>query len=353
MSVNTQKQQLKEGHRNLKEDLVTHCKYALNSCFKNIASPGFVPENIAIFGSYLTISLLFVFDVITDPTISFHLLYIFPLTFIALHSSRTSLVAGAVILSISLQIGELHFFQDSALRIPVYLFLFIAFSNIICTLVARYSRAHALEVKHLSTLDPLTHLCNRRGLDKAMETEAVQQRRYGDCGGHLSLAVLDLDGFKGLNDSMGHKTGDKALILLADILRNQIRQTDTIARLGGDEFVVLMPNTQASDCHALCHLLCHTIRTRITESFSYPLSASIGFTTVEHPAEASIDILSVADKALYRAKASGKGCVVRGYVEVEAQERQRLAQEPENSEQSENNQCKSIPLYDGKNGQLA
>jgi diguanylate cyclase (GGDEF)-like protein len=114
---------------------------------------------------------------------------------------------------------------------------------------------------------------------------------------------------------MGHQAGDMALVLLSDILRSYTRQTDTIARQGGDEFVVLMPNTQASDCHALCLLLCHTIRTRLTEAFSCPISASIGFTTSENSNDISVDMLSVADKALYRAKALGKNCVVRGYAE--------------------------------------
>lgn len=112
---------------------------------------------------------------------------------------------------------------------------------------------------------------------------------------------------------MGHKAGDKALILLADILRKHTRQTDVVARLGGDEFVILMPNTKATDCDALFHSLCHIIGTKMTEIISYPITASIGFTTIEHWTEVSGDILSVADKALYRAKASGKGCVVRGY----------------------------------------
>ena len=309
MTVITQEQEFKKGHRNVKVEQTITFKHALHFCLKNITAPGMVPENVAIVSSYLTVVLLFGLDAISDPAISFHLLYVFPLAFIALHSSRTDLVAGAVALSVSLEVCELLFFQDRAVSMPAYLFLLIAFSNMICALVARYSRAHTLEVNHLSTMDPLTHLCNRRGFDKAMEMEVVRQRRYKD---HFSLAMIDLDGFKGLNDSKGHKEGDSALILLADILRNQIRQTDTIARLGGDEFVVLMPNTQASDCHALCHLLCQTIRTTLTAHFSYPISASIGFTTVENQAEARIDILSVADKALYRAKAAGKGCVVRG-----------------------------------------
>lgn len=317
MPATMQEQQLEDNHQNLIEERGAHLKYVINSCLKNIASPGSLSENSVIAASYLAILFIFVLDVISDPVISFHLLYIFPLTFIALHSSQNSLVTAAVALSISLQLCELLCFRDWTLKSPVYLFLLIAFSSIICTLVARYSRAYTLEVKHLSTIDPLTHLCNRRGLAKAMEIEAVRQRRYSDLGGHFSLALLDLDGFKGLNDSMGHKAGDKALILLADILRNQIRQTDTIARLGGDEFVVLMPNTRAADCQTLCHLLCQTIRLRLTEEFSYPLSASMGFTTCENSTEISIDMLSVADKGLYRAKALGKGCVVREFAENE------------------------------------
>jgi diguanylate cyclase (GGDEF)-like protein len=312
MSVTMQEQLLKEGNRILKKERAILFKFSLNGYFKNIASPGYVPENIAIFGSYLAISLLFVLDVISDTATSFHLLYIFPLTLIALHSSRSSLVAGTVAFAISLQVCELLFFQDRVLGIPVSLFLIIAFSNIVCALVVRYVRVHTLEVKHLSTTDPLTHLFNRRGFDKAMETEIVRQRRYD---GLFSLAMIDLDGFKSLNDTMGHQAGDKALTIVADILCNQMRKTDTTARLGGDEFVILMPNTQASDCHALCHVLCHTICTRLTEAFSYPLSASIGFTTIENSTEASTDILSVADKALRQAKALGKNCVVREYAE--------------------------------------
>jgi diguanylate cyclase (GGDEF)-like protein len=315
MSVNTQEQHVKEDNRTLKKEWTAHFKRALNFCFRNIVSPGNVSESIVIFSSYLAISLIFVLDVISDPVNSFHLLYIFPLTFIAMHSSRTKLVTGAVALSISLQVCELLFLQDRIIEIPVNLFFLIAFSNIICALIARHSRTYVLEIKRLSTIDPLTQLCNRRGLDKAMEMEVVRQRRYG---GHLSLAVLDLDGFKGLNDTMGHKAGDKALILLADILRKQIRKTDSIARLGGDEFVVLMPNTDASDCNALCHLLCHTIRLMLTEVLSYPLSVSIGFTSIttsENLTEVPVYILSIADKALYRAKELGKDCVVRGYAE--------------------------------------
>ncbi len=127
------------------------------------------------------------------------------------------------------------------------------------------------------------------------------------------MVMIDLDDFKGLNDTMGHQTGDKALVALAKILRVHTRQTDTVARLGGDEFVILMPNTKAIDCESLCHSLCQSISKNLTAEFSYSMSASIGFMTAEHWMDSADDILAIADHALYRAKSFGKNCVVRGY----------------------------------------
>jgi diguanylate cyclase (GGDEF)-like protein len=285
-------------------------KTLLSSCLTRITSPGSIPENITFIGSYLVISFIFLLDILTSPEITFHLLYIFPLTFIALHSSQKNLVIGAATFAISLQFIGLFFFHKQALENQICLFSIIAFSNIICVFLTRYSRANTMEAKHLSIIDPLTQLYNRLALKNALDAEVIWQRRYG---GHFSVAMIDLDGFKGLNDSMGHKAGDQALVLLADILRSHTRQTDTIARQGGDEFVMLMPNTKAVDSDALCNSLCHTIGERLTEDMSYPITASIGVVTIEHWTEVSGDILAVADKALYRAKASGKGCVCREY----------------------------------------
>ena len=306
MQLISPEQQLESSHHST-QNRAAFLKNVLDICFKNIVAPSFFPENVIHFASYLAISFIFLLDVITGSEVAFQLLYVFPVTLIALHSSRTSLVACSVVLSVSLQFTELLVFQN---QVSIYLFFIIATSNSIVVLASRYFRDSMLEAKRLSTIDPLTCLCNRRTLDKVLSAEMIRQRRYG---GHLSVVLLDLDGFKGLNDSKGHKAGDAALVLLADILRNHTRQTDTIARLGGDEFVILMPNMAAIDCNALCHLLCHTIGTKMNELISYPVTASIGFIAIENSNEVTSDILTVADRAMYQAKATGKGCVARGY----------------------------------------
>jgi diguanylate cyclase (GGDEF)-like protein len=182
----------------------------------------------------------------------------------------------------------------------------ILLSNATIALTARLARTNYLKYKILSTADPLTNLCNRRALDIAIERETERQKRYG---GTFSIALIDLDGFKGLNDSMGHLAGDKALQLVGEVLSENTRQTDTISRIGGDEFVILMPNTEKADCEALCQSLCSKIANRMADA-SFEITASIGCTTFTQPPEFQSDILHKADKAMYLAKGNGKCCVV-------------------------------------------
>ena len=92
--------------------------------------------------------------------------------------------------------------------------------------------------------DPLTGTLNRKGMDEAIETEASRARRHGS---KLCLALLDIDNFKKLNDSLGHAAGDAALVHLARVVEETIRPEDTLARYGGEEFVILLPNTALED----------------------------------------------------------------------------------------------------------
>ena len=277
--------------------------------FKSIGIPGFIPENVAVFGSFLLILLLSPIDAITGPQVSLHVFYIFPLTLIAFRSSKNSLVIAATVLAISLQVLALISFDKVNIATKIYLLCMIVLSNITIVVVARFARINTQEVARLATMDPLTNLYNRRALDIALDLEIVRQRRYG---GYFSVALIDLDGFKKLNDSMGHEAGDNALILLSKLLIKLTRESDTIARIGGDEFVILMPKTQASDCEGLCVLLCEQIANTM-QAAGFILGASIGYTTIEHPPTRSKEVLIIADKAMYEAKSRGKGCVVRGY----------------------------------------
>jgi len=283
-------------------------KKHLSDYLKRFASPGYVPENLAIVLSYLTILLIFPLDIITGSQISLHVIYVFPLILIALHCTSINYVKGAVGLSILVQFLTLLTFNDDSLAVKAFLFCLFFLSDIILVLITRYARFNILEAERLSTTDPLTHLSNRRALENALASESMRQRRYG---GGFSLVLIDLDGFKTINDTRGHPDGDKALVLLANILRSNTRNSDMVFRIGGDEFVVLMPNTGDNDCKKLCEGFCQTIAEEMANA-TFRVTASIGYTTVENVPEFSVDILTIADKAMYIAKTTGKSRVVRG-----------------------------------------
>ncbi len=184
---------------------------------------------------------------------------------------------------------------------------FIGIAGLLLVVVlARAAREHHLETLLLATHLPLTKLHNRRSFELIAEMELARQRRYG---GVFSLAVIDLDGIKRLNDSRGHHVGDLALKLLADLLRENTRKTDSTARLGGDEFAILMPVTRNSDSTVLCQHLSLAIASRKADA-GFAITASIGHTTFEQAPESMLDALQNADKTMYAAKASGKGCAI-------------------------------------------
>ncbi len=148
----------------------------------------------------------------------------------------------------------------------------------------------------------MTGLLNRRSFETIAKLEIERMKRNG---GVFSLALLDLDGFKSLNDSSGHHAGDLALQLLATILREKLRHTDTIARLGGDEFVILMPYTTAPECGSLCQHLSMRIAAQMAAS-AFPVTARIGCTTYLQAPESMSAALQKADRAMYAAKTGGK-----------------------------------------------
>ena len=156
--------------------------------------------------------------------------------------------------------------------------------------------------------DFLTGALNRKGLDEALQKEVSRQQRHG---GDLSIALLDIDNFKQINDIRGHVVGDAALVHLATVIQETIRPQDTFARFGGEEFVVLLPNTRVEDAvKAMTR-----VQRELTRKFFMAnndkvlITFSCGVADVT-PAEDPYEALSRADAAMYMAKRSGKNMVI-------------------------------------------
>lgn len=165
--------------------------------------------------------------------------------------------------------------------------------------------AHASElVRH----DALTGALNRKGMDEALESEVGRLRRQR---GSLSLALLDIDNFKKLNDSLGHAVGDAALVHLTKVTHEAIRPQDTLARYGGEEFVVLLPNTPLEDAVSAMVRVQRELTRRffLHNNDKVLITFSCGVAELRGD-ETPYDALKRADQAMYLAKRAGKNRVV-------------------------------------------
>jgi diguanylate cyclase (GGDEF)-like protein len=173
----------------------------------------------------------------------------------------------------------------------------------------RRLQATVSQLEGLVYVDPLTGLSNRRYLETRLQQELAQHRRQG---GSLSVLVLDLDGFKRLNDEHGHQEGDRALQWLGGFLRRTTRASDVCCRLGGDEFVVLLPGTATNEAALFAARL-----KRCAAEQDSPVGFSVGCATARR-GDDSRQLLERADGAMYADKRSGAANVV-----VLAQRRER------------------------------
>lgn len=158
------------------------------------------------------------------------------------------------------------------------------------------------QLENLALTDELTGLLNRRGFMNTLRRELGQSRRNKK---HSALFVmLDLDGFKQINDTYGHAVGDAYLQSVATVLLNEVRSTDFVARLGGDEFALLLTGICAKDAGRRLEKLDQTLNARVMHShgLSLPLCASFGFALVSE-SETAESLFVTADMKLYSNKA--------------------------------------------------
>lgn len=164
------------------------------------------------------------------------------------------------------------------------------------------------ETSELVRHDPLTGVLNRKGIDEAIEREISVMRRRGT---PLCIALLDIDNFKQLNDTFGHRTGDEALQHLVGVIRDDLRPEDTVGRYGGEEFIILLPDTTEELGMEIITRLQRTLTKRffLTGNKRLLITFSAGLSRMlpdEDPAEA----IDRADRAMYAAKRAGKNRVL-------------------------------------------
>ncbi len=192
---------------------------------------------------------------------------------------------------------KIYFYVDNANRLTSYL--------VALGLTAQLKTQHELE-KNSARLDYLTGIANQKGFYEALRVEIARHRRGKS---PLSVAYLDCDNFKEVNDCFGHKEGDLLLESVTQTLRANLRRTDVIGRLGGDEFAMLLTNTDEDHAVNVVDKLRRELDAIMTKN-GWLVTFSIGLAIFTNVPESEDEIISFADRLMYRVKASGKNNVV-------------------------------------------
>jgi diguanylate cyclase (GGDEF)-like protein len=158
--------------------------------------------------------------------------------------------------------------------------------------------------KDESQKDSLSGAFNRRGIEAKL---AAELKRLNHGNQKLSIALIDVDYFKAINDIQGHAAGDAALRVVSEAISNHLRGRDYLGRYGGDEFLLILPQTPCTVALAVTERLNQAVHDMSISTGAQPLTLSIGITEA-FPSDDTVSILARADKALYKAKSDGRNC---------------------------------------------
>jgi diguanylate cyclase (GGDEF)-like protein len=261
-------------------------------------SPAFI-----LIACLLLVALLGVLDYLNGPDFSLLIFYAVPVFVAAWYKGRR---AGLLMCAAS----GLAWFAGAYATSAHFSSPFVAYWNaavrfgfivLLTHIVAAFKTSLAHE-REMARTDYLTGAFNGRSFGETAAAEIARARRHAH---PFSVAYIDVDDFKQVNDRQGHSTGDRLLKTVADALRSNVRGVDTVARIGGDEFAVLMPETDAR----AAQVVMRRMRRRLLEETrraGWPVTISVGVVTFALPPDSVDDVLRAADDAMYSAKRGGK-----------------------------------------------
>jgi len=252
------------------------------------------------------VAIVGVFDYLTGLEVSVSVFYLAPVSFAAWYGGRRdgqfiALIASPVWSGVDLLAGY-------PLGRPVLLvwdtlvhFVFLAFSAML--LEALHSRL--AKEQRLARRDPLTGVLNLRAFQERLEYSLALSARDSQ---PLTLAYVDLDDFKRVNDIHGHSQGDLVLTTVGQVMSEAVRSTDTVARIGGDEFALLLPGTGVAGAADVLPKLAQRLRERLSAVGS-SVTCSIGAVTFPRPPENADAAIRLADRLMYQVKRRGKNAI--------------------------------------------
>ncbi len=253
-----------------------------------------------LFGAGFALTLLLgVMDQVSGNQSSFSLLYLIPVALAAWFMEEVSGVITAAVCTITWMVAASGAVAQSQLLVDVI--VRFAFFLIVALLLTRLSRTLRAE-RQLARTDHVTGAVNARFFTELTQMEIRRFSRYRRV---FTVAYIDLDNFKSVNDRFGHNTGDLVLQRVTQTLRRCLRDTDVVARLGGDEFAVLMPETDEAAARSVLTQIKANLLAEMGHH-RWPVTFSIGVVSFHTVPQTVSDLIKTADELMYTIKAAGK-----------------------------------------------
>lgn len=264
---------------------------------------------LALFISFIVLGALAIAEFWTPPFFSLTPFYLLNVALVSWAYGRTwglffaLLASGSQLLfarTDGWEVGDLPYFY---LNHVGALIAYVAIAILIASMRSMYER----EQTH-ARLDFLTSTLNRRGFHEALGAEIA---RSGRTAKPLSVAYMDFDNFKALNDSIGHAAGDDALTTVAATAKAMLRISDRIGRMGGDEFALIFPDTDGQGAAEAVNKLRQQLDERMSDKGYDLVTFSFGLVTFTTPPSSPQAVLALCDSLMYEAKSGGKQAMVQ------------------------------------------
>ena len=257
---------------------------------------------ICLIGVVLT-GIIGAIDYITGNEIGFSLFYLLPIALVSWYANRifgllAAIISALVWLGIDAVTGSgyshpFFYIWNTLIRLSFFIIIALLLTAI-KAMIERETR--------LARTDHLTDAVNRRYFYELLQMEINRLQRYHHA---FTIAYMDLDNFKKINDTLGHPVGDQVLQLVVDIAKRNLRNMDVVARLGGDEFAIILPETNQSSASKALFKIREDISSAMQEK-NWPTTLSIGAITCEAMPIAADKLIAMADDIMYAVKQEGK-----------------------------------------------
>ena len=249
------------------------------------------------------IVLLWYIDYVTGPDLSFLVFYLIPIFLATWYSGKNIGVIVSICSAIAWFLSDVMSHSSYSHPLVPYWNVAIKFSIFLVSVEILSRLRQSLDKeKEMARKDDLTGTANRRAFFEAAQIEIDRMHRYKH---PFTLAFIDLDDFKQINDAMGHAAGDRVLRIVSTALIRNIRSTDSVARIGGDEFVLLLSETGFVQAQSVIEKL-HALLLDKMRKGKFPITFSIGVVTYLRSPSSVDEIVKIADNLMYTAKREGK-----------------------------------------------